>query len=76
MDLLRIPFYCKSMFYSKIVITFAYELGFRQNLYRFVSTEKLDLVQNSIAVFVKFKFAKFGPEDRFFGVLSSDVEIA
>ena len=43
MDLLRIPFCCKSVFYSKTVITFAYELGFRQTLYRFVSTEKVRL---------------------------------
>ena len=38
--------------------------------------KKLDLVQNSIAVSAKFRFAKFGPEDRVFGVLSSDVGIA
>ena len=35
--------------------------------------KKLDLVQNSVPVFVKFRFAKFGPEDRVFDVLSSDV---
>ena len=38
--------------------------------------KKLDLVQNSASIFVKFRFAKFGPEDRVFGVLSSDVGIA
>ena len=38
--------------------------------------KKIDLVQNSIAVFAKFRFVKFGPEDRVFGVLSSDVGIA
>ena len=38
--------------------------------------KKLDLVQISIAIFAKFRFAKFGPEDRVFGVLSSDVGIA
>ena len=69
-------FCCKSVFYSKTVITFAYELGFRRILYRFVSKKKLDLVQNSVAVFAKFRFAKFGPEDRVFGVLISDVGIA
>jgi len=31
------------VFYSKTVITFAYELGFRQILYRFVSTKKVRL---------------------------------
>ena len=61
------------MFYCKTVITFAYELGLRRILYRFLSTEKLDLVQTSNAAFTKFKFAKFGPEDRVFDVLSSDV---
>ena len=35
----------------------------------------LDLVQNSVNVFAKFRFAKFGPEDRVFGILSSDVGI-
>ena len=38
--------------------------------------KKLDLVQNSVFVFTKFRFAKFDPEDRVFGVLSSDVGIA
>jgi hypothetical protein len=38
--------------------------------------KKLDLVQNSSFVFAKFRFEKFGPEDRVFGVLSSDVGIA
>ena len=38
--------------------------------------KKLDLVQISGPVFAKFRFAKFGPEDRVFGVLSSDVGIA
>ena len=36
-------FCCKSGVYSKIVITFAYELRFRRILYRFVSTEKVRL---------------------------------
>ena len=38
--------------------------------------KKLDLIQKSIVVSVKFRFAKFGPEDKVFGVLSSDVGIA
>ena len=38
--------------------------------------KKLDLVQNSHFVFVKFRFVKFGPEDRVFGDLSSNVGIA
>ena len=38
--------------------------------------KKLDLVQNRNFVIVKFRFAKFGPEDRVFGVSSSDVGIA
>ena len=38
--------------------------------------KKLDLVQNNKDVFVKFRFAKFSPEDRVFGILSSDVGIA
>ena len=38
--------------------------------------KKLDLVENNTFVFAKFRFAKFGPEDKVFGVLSSDVEIA
>ena len=38
--------------------------------------KKVRLGQNSDAVFAKFRFAKFGPEDRVFGVLSSDVGIA
>ena len=73
MDLLRIPFCCKIMFYSKTVITFAYELGFYIDLYL---QKKLDLVQNSVAVFAKFRFVKFGPEDRVFGILISDIGIA
>ena len=36
-------FVTKSVFYSKTVITFEYELGFRQTLYRFVSIEKVRL---------------------------------
>ena len=38
--------------------------------------KKLDLVQNTNNVFATFRFAKFGPEDRVFGVLNSDVGIA
>ena len=38
--------------------------------------KKLDLVQNSAFEYAKFRFAKFIPEDRVFGVLSSDVGIA
>ena len=38
--------------------------------------KKVDLVKNRLAIFVKFRFVKFGPEDRVFGDLSSDVEIA
>jgi len=38
--------------------------------------KKLDLVQNRTSIFAKFRFAKFGPEDRVFGILSSDVGIA
>ena len=38
--------------------------------------KKLDLVQNNVVVFAKFRFAKFSAEDRVFGVLSSDVGIA
>ena len=38
--------------------------------------KKLDLVQSSDAVFAKFRFAKFGPKDRVFGVLISDIGIA
>ena len=75
MDLLRIFFGCKSVFYRKIVITFAYELRLRRILYQFVSIGKLDLVFNSIAIFAKFRFAKCGLEDRVFGDLSSDVGI-
>ena len=64
------------MFYSKIVITFAYELGLRRILYRFVSTEKVRIGSEQNFVFAKFRFTKFGPEDRVFGILSSDVGIA
>ena len=64
------------MFYSKTVITFAYERGLRRILYQFVSTEKLDLVLNRMAVFAKFRFVKFGPEDRVFGDLISNIGIA
>ena len=38
--------------------------------------KKLDLVLNKSSVSAKFRFAKFGPEDRVFGVLNSDVGIA
>ena len=38
--------------------------------------KKLDLVQNNAYVFAIFRFAKFVPEDRVFGDLSSNVGIA
>ena len=76
MDLLRIPFCCKSVFYSKTIITFAYELGLGELYIDLYLQKKLDLVQNSTVVSAKFRFAKFGPEDRVFGILSSDVRIA
>jgi len=63
-------FCCKSVFYSKTVITFAYELGFRRILYRFVSIEKVRIGSEQL-----FYFAKFGQEDRVFGILSSDSEL-
>ena len=57
-------------------MTFAYKLGLRRILYRFVSIEKVRLVSNKMVVFAKFRFAKFGLEDRVFGDLSSDIGIA
>ena len=74
--LLRIPFCCKSVFYSKTVITFAYELGLRRILYQFVSTEKVRIGSEQYFVFAIFRFVKFVPEDRVFGDLSSNVGIA
>ena len=76
MDLLRIPFCCKSVFYSKTIITFAYELGFRRILYRFVSIEKVRIGSEQLFYFAKFRFTKFVPEDRVFGVFNLDVGIA
>ena len=64
------------MFYSKTVITFAYELGLGKLYIDLYLHKKLDLVQNSASIFAKFRFAKFGLEDRVFGVLSSDVGTA
>ena len=64
------------MLFGKTAITFAYELGLRRILYRFVSKKKLDLFQNSNGVFAKFRFVKFVPEDRVSGILSSDIGIA
>ena len=72
MDLLRILFLLQ-----KRVLQYIYrnlDLGeFYIDLYL---QKKVDLVQNSVAVFAKFIFAKFGPKGRVFGVLSSDVGIA
>ena len=76
MDLLRIPICGKSVFYRKIVITFAYELGLRRFLYENSSTENFTCGADSIGSFAKYRFAKFGSKDRVFGVLSSDVGIA
>ena len=64
------------MYYYKTVITFAYELGFRRILYRFVSIEKVRIGSEQLFYFAKFRFTKFGPEDRVFGDLRLDVGIA
>ena len=55
-------FCCKSVFYSKTVITFAYKLGFRRILYRFVSTEKVRLGSEQYCYFCEIYICEIRPK--------------
>jgi hypothetical protein len=63
----------KIMLFGKTVITFAYELGLRRFLYENSSTENSRPGDDFPWQFAKFRFAKFGQEDRVFSILSLDV---